>query len=328
MDEKLQEIFKQGTESSEFNLFNASPSKLGKLAHAGSVSSVRHPYLHTASTVSLDNEDSDDQFVQMMLDEQYRLFVEASRAAQEALSNLRDSLDNAQNDLDQAKASFEENTVTLSDGTKVYYDTETGQFVRQDRRGNWLALEENELIAEAYERANAKGGIVSTKQGKIALDERQSKLNDGELFLLSQQQRLEQIDIAVENGSLSHEEAARQKQIITNETKEYTQELETSNLDFQNSELGILIEDQQAQQSISENRLETSTHSQHMTEEFKALLDDEAVASNEPDGVSFAGSGFENIDDMALAFEAAHNGTSPLEHEKSAPAVIPVPQLG
>ncbi|MBT3039193.1 MAG: hypothetical protein KME37_09670 [Candidatus Thiodiazotropha sp. (ex Codakia orbicularis)] len=94
MDEKLQEIFKQKTEGSEFNLFNASPTKLGKLAHAGSVSSVRHPYMKSASGITLDNEEPDDQLLQAMLEQHFLSIFTNAIAFYDDADNRLDDLDN------------------------------------------------------------------------------------------------------------------------------------------------------------------------------------------------------------------------------------------
>jgi len=160
-----------------------------------------------------------------IMDEARRLFDEASQAAQRALDGLGQSIDKFKVELDDLREEFDRNTVSLSDGAKVYYNTETAKFEQQDERGDWHVLEGEDAIEEAFQKAAGQGGLVSTKQGKQALDERQESLDSGTLFILTQQDKLVDIDQAVEDETLSLEDATKQTEQITRETEERTHDL-------------------------------------------------------------------------------------------------------
>jgi len=192
-----------------------------------------------------DKDDADFATFTAVMDQINKTLEEISRQAQLALTDLGKELDKAKENLEQLKNDFDKNTIQLANGRKVYYDTNTNNFAYQDKQGKWHALKDDEDKAEAFEKARARNGLVSTKQGKIALDRYEAKINKGDQFVQTQQQRLEQIDRGVQNGTLDKKDAIKQKRDVLDKTKNFHNDIVTARQNLTKKGASVTISKQQ-----------------------------------------------------------------------------------
>ncbi|MBW9271709.1 MAG: hypothetical protein K1566_18880 [Candidatus Thiodiazotropha sp. (ex. Lucinisca nassula)] len=91
-------------------------------------------------------------------EESYR---KASDDTRKSLEEFKRLLENEQKHLNAYNKKLDDNAVRLKDGTPVYYDTKSGRFERQNSKGEWIPLgdDENE---EAFENAYRRGLMIPT----------------------------------------------------------------------------------------------------------------------------------------------------------------------
>jgi FtsZ-interacting cell division protein ZipA len=142
--------------------------------------------------------------------------MERTRAA---LNEFSAALDQEQIALDQMAEELEANAITMSDGRKVYFDSETGRYVCQGEDGQWQELENEEDIAEAMARHEGQGK-VSTRQDKDKHTRLQQEHDSARWFIVSANDQLDRIEEQVANGDISPAEGERQRQKVEEDLNE------------------------------------------------------------------------------------------------------------
>lgn len=146
-------------------------------------------------------------------------YQQASHRLQASLDGLESGLDDARRQFADMKQDIEDNTVTLSDGTKAYYNLETGRFETQDAEGQWKELDA-EGQEEALTRAGEQGGHAATRQAKEFADQMDESLAAIEVSHDEMSAELDEIDRAVEEGRLSREDATDLKESLYERSEE------------------------------------------------------------------------------------------------------------
>ena len=210
--------------------------------------------------------------------ETHRRFIEASRAAHEALLDLHEALDRSRDELARYREEFAANTVHLPDGTPVYYNTATGGFERRDAQGTWHALEDEADIRAALTAAAEYGGLASTKQGRQALDAWEAQVAAGYDFHETQENRLAEIDEAVAAGTMSAEEGTEAKRAVTDDIKDFTNEVRKRRIDAQTTHLPATVRIQTQFHAQETKNLSEGSGGQKPTEELDDIFGGAATA--------------------------------------------------
>ena len=309
MEFDLQETFREKASSVEARIFDAFTLDQRILyAQSGNRTSINSA-AQTLTKAQLEKEkekqDADFADFVQMVDEITRQYREASRAAQAALDDFGKALDTAQIQVDQFETNLDKDTITLSDGTKVYLNTATGKFESQDAQGNWHDLDE-----DAEDEANRlweQKDTASTKQDKQALDGRKGKINEGRIFMAAHQQRLDEIDRAVRNGTMSEVDGKQEKEQLRREFDEGRNNLENGFSSLSNGPKPANYEDQvDAKQHYSKN-IDSEWSNQTGDKSVMGLFNEE-LPLQERTGISAAGSTIKHIENVATAFTPAAMG--------------------
>lgn len=147
-----------------------------------------------------------------------RKYDEVSRAANQALNDLERSLEDNKAWLEEYEQEIENNTITLADGTAVYYNAETGLFEEQQEDGTWRAVDQ-EAQKEALALVEENGGIAASRQAREFADELNEKHERLDLSIETMRLDITDIDKAVETGALSPDEGAALKEDVLARTE-------------------------------------------------------------------------------------------------------------
>ena len=216
------------------------------------------------------------------LEEALQHYNEATRAAEIALRELGTAIDSAREHFGALKAQFEKNTIKLRDGTPVYYDTQGSTLVKQDEAGNWLTLEDEEEIQQALTATAENGGHMTTKQGKLALDDYGREIANGTAFHADRRNLIAIIDDAVEKEAMPLDEAARFKEDLAEGMRDMTTRLHQSSRRADVMVKPVAVQLQQADfKAAAREALEHSPAPQHLSAEFSKLFSDEPSEAEE-----------------------------------------------
>ncbi|PUB88042.1 MAG: hypothetical protein DBP00_07370 [gamma proteobacterium symbiont of Ctena orbiculata] len=157
----LRDTFKQDAEGSEFNLFTASPIKLGKLAHTGSVSSLTNPWVAATSHDPDKKKDKEQrlsdlaQLAEQSIQQAYEQFQNTYDDAMAFYEDADTRLDDLEGRIKTRLNDIENRTELLTDenGSAVYRD-EHGGFYKVEN-GQRIAITEEEEIEALRDKAKA-----------------------------------------------------------------------------------------------------------------------------------------------------------------------------
>lgn len=141
----LRDTFKQDAEGGEFNLFTASPIKLGKLAHTGSISSLTNPWVAATNHDPNNKKDKEQSLSDLAL-----LAEQSIQQAYEQFQNTYDEAmafyEDADTRLDDLEARIETRLNDIENRTELLTD-ENGNAVYRDENGGFYKVENGQRIA-------------------------------------------------------------------------------------------------------------------------------------------------------------------------------------
>jgi hypothetical protein len=207
-----------------------------------------------------------------VLEEALQRYNEATRAAEIALRELGTTIDAAREHFGALKAQFEKNTIKLRDGTSVYYDTQTSTLVKQDEAGNWLTLENEDEIQQALTAAAENGGLMTTKQGKLALDNYEREIAYGTAFHADRRNLIAVIDDAVDKEAMPLDEAAQFKEDIAESMNDARERILRLGEEVGSNMAPVNLNEKEAFKVTTKNALGMSAASQKLSHTFHNLF--------------------------------------------------------
>lgn len=196
----------------------AAPKDMVGLAYAeGYVNSI-HVKGEGYSAAFTQKKETEKDHVSYMAGALIRKYDEVSRAANQALNDLERSLEDNKAWLEEYEQEIENNTITLADGTAVYYNAETGLFEEQQEDGTWRAVDQ-EAQKEALALVEENGGIAASRQAREFADELNEKHERLDSSIETMRLDITDIDKAVETGALSPDEGAALKEDVLARTE-------------------------------------------------------------------------------------------------------------
>ena len=206
------------------------------------------------------------------LEEALQHYNEATRAAEIALRELGTTIRTSREHFSALKAQFERDTIKLRDGTPVYYDTQGNTLVKQDDAGNWLTLEDEDEIQQALTAAAENGGHMTTKQGKLALDDYEREIAYGTAFHADRRNLIAVIDDAVDKEAMPLDEAAQFKEDIAEGMNDARERILRLGEEVGSSIAPVNLNEREAFKVTTKNALGMSAASQKLSHTFHNLF--------------------------------------------------------
>lgn len=215
-----------------------------------------------------------------VLEEALQRYNEASRAAEMALRELGATVATSRESHKALMTQFDAKTVKLSHGTPVYYDIDTGALVHQDETDVWQNLESEADIQQALTAIAENGGYVTTKQGKLALDIYEQEIERGAEVYEDSQEQLYTIEAAVDNKTMSLDEAEQLKQDIVEDVNATRKRILNRGNEAEIQARAVDISEQAAFREKARQTLQRAAHSPDLSAAFKAVFSDETITGS------------------------------------------------
>lgn len=156
-------------------------------------------------------------------------YDEVTQAADQAMNDLERALNQSKKQLAAYEREIESRTITLADGTAVYYNTQTGLFEEQQEDGTWRTLHQD-AQEEAFLLAEENGGMAASRQAKDFAEDVNEKHENIETSIGTMKLELTEIDKAVDAGEISPDEGAVLKEDILTEAETTQTEIDEAML--------------------------------------------------------------------------------------------------